>query len=317
MSIFTSLFLISCDNKVNFSTDEVSENVPFVTPPPQQGPSLELPPDPVVIPTPPVYEKQSGSCSTSGTHLLSCSSCQSIAPIVPPALSKKAKELIEIMYLSCQQPSFAKGKLNYVPPTREEIFNKLDNCTPNLYQESAFVRNQSEVIQRLLDPSDNWMRKKMFNALWYQPPYSTGFETYFGITPGEAAQVFCDRMDDLSFGNVINPSDWYSESVEWKKYYLIADQVYVPQLRSCFQKSLNNPYVPPNPIPGKTCSYESISGPAENDLFLAVASWLADGRSVSIESKTFNICKSINSLSDILEIAGELTASSVSCKTTN
>lgn len=255
-------------------------------------PPVEEPP--VVSPPSYVSKLSSGVCkSDSSTSILSCLKCNvPLNPPTPPQLSAKAQALVDIMFLACQVPN--KSDKNNFRPTKEMLVQKLNRGSQVLYPETSRTSQMAMVIAALTNSADGSMRKKMFGGLWYQPPYSDAFETYFGVTVQEAKSTFC--WD----GNVQTPAitgvsglysyDWAQcqssgmfNCQERPEY--IAAQGYRSQLENVLSKSIHQPYVPPTPLPEKKCSWDKFEG---DDIVAAMKQfkkWKAEGRQLSMELK--------------------------------
>jgi hypothetical protein len=260
----------------------------------------EIPVDPpVVVPpvvNPPSYVSKlsSGACnSDSSTSVLSCLKCNvPLNPPAPPQLSVKAKALVDIMYLACQIPN--KSDKTPFRPTKEMLVQKLNRGSQALYPETTRTSQMTMVIEALTNPSDNSMRKKMFGGLYYQPPYSDAFETYFGLTVQEAKSTFC-WDGDVQTPSITGVSGLYS--YEWVQCQssgafscqelpaYVAALGYRSQLENVLSKSISQPYVPPTPLPEKKCSWDKFEG---DDIAAAIKQfkkWKAEGRQLSMEVK--------------------------------
>lgn len=258
-----------------------------------------VPVDPV-IPDPVYLAKLSnGACQDdSSTSVLSCLKCNvPVNPPVPPQLSAKAQALVDVMYLACQIKN--KSDRNDFRPTKEMLVQKLNRGAEALYPETKRTSQMSLVIAGLSHESDDSLRKKMFGGLWYQPPYSDAFETYFGLTVQEAKSTLC--WD----GNVQTPSltgvtglyskewadcqsngDMFGTCKELPAY--VTAQGYRKQLENVLTKSITEPYVAPTPLPAKKCTWDKFEGDDIIAALIQYKKWKAEGRQLSMEFKKPN-----------------------------
>lgn len=287
VSIVAVSLLAAC-SKTDFSaiaTGQKGQDIPVdpvdpVTPPP--------------VPVGPSYKLSNGACkSDSSTQVLSCLKCDVPQVVVKPQLSAKAQALHDIMLLSCQVPN--KSDLTNFRPTEAMILNKLNQASEKNYPETARTSMMALVVQGLTNPNDSSLRKKMFGGLWYQPPYSDAFETYFGITVQEAKSTFCWDGDKMTGGitgiSGLISKDYldcqYTDSpfnCKEKPEY-IAAYGYRNQLENTLKLGVTNPYTAPTPDPQKKCSWDKFVG---NDIVAAkqqLKAWKAQGRKVSMSVK--------------------------------
>lgn len=271
------------------------EPQPLPLPPP---PVVEVPP-PVVVPPAPVYsfKLSSGACnSDSSTALLSCLKCDvPMNPPPPPQLSAKAQALVDAMFLACQikNPS----DRNNFRPTKEMLVQKLNRGSDALYPETTRTAQMSLVIAGLTNEADGSLRKKMFSGLWYQPPYSDAFETYFGLTVQEAKSTFC-WDGGTQTPRITGVSGLYSKQwVDCQSYgNLFCKEIpayvtawgYRDQLSDVLIKSITQPYVPPAPLPAKTCRWDKFEGDDMKAASAQFKKWKAEGRQLSMEIKKAN-----------------------------
>ena len=296
--------------------------------------SLALPEDPVtppvVIPvTPPAPKPQpvfsNGACAAdSSTVLTSCQKCN--VPLNPPAapqFSKKGQSLIDVMSLACSINNKSAPK-NYVAPTKAELIQRLNRLSPALYPDSAMTTLQFNTIEGL--KTDSALQQKMFGGLWYQPPYSDAFETYFGLEIGEVVYQLCyqspsstftpynttllqsKQMIDCSYGPSSSPCK------ELPAY--IAGNVYRNDLRAGMIESIQNPYVAPKPTPSKTCAWEKFEGLYELGGAEQIGKWLVSSQKISMDVKGVGgKCMMVSSLPVGNEIPdGEVIISAYVCK---
>lgn len=288
---------------------------PPVTPPPVVPP--------IVVPKPlPVLSN--GACAIdSSTALTSCQKCNvPLNPPLPPQFSQKGHSLIDIMALGCSIPNKS-APTNYIAPTKAQLISRLNRLSPAFYPDSAMSAFQISTIEGLkVSPA---LQQKMFGGLWYQPPFSDAFETYFGLEVREAVYQLCYQSPASSF-TPDNSTDLQSKAMidcqsnqgfgckEIPAY--VAGNVYRNQLRSGMIESIQNPYVSPKPTPSKTCSWEKFDGLYELGGAEQIGKWLVSSQKISMEVKgAGGRCSLINSLpagSDIPN--GEVVLSAYICK---
>lgn len=298
----------------------------------QSSLSTPLPIDPIIAPPTiakpqPVLSK--GACTAdSSTVLTSCQKCN--VPLNPPALpqfSKKGQSLIDVMSIACSISNKSAPK-NYVPPTKSELIARLNRLSPTVYPDSPMSAFQVSTIEGLkINPA---LQEKMFGGLWYQPPYSDAFETYFGLEVGEAVYQFCYQSPDSKFTpynssvlmslQMINCT--YTSSnpfscVETPEY--VAANVYRNNLRTGMILSLTSPYVAPQPTPSKVCSWEKFEGLYELGGEEQIGKWLASAQKISMEIKGVGgiggQCSSVSAVpSDIQIPKGDVILSAYICK---
>lgn len=255
----------------------------------------DIPQDPPPVSPVTNFKVTNGACaSDSSTQVLSCLKCEvpAVAP-QPPQLSAKAQALLDIMTLSCQVSN--KSDLNNFRPTRAMILNKLNRASEANYPETTRTSQMALVIEGLSNPTDDSLRKTMFGGLWYQPPYSDAFETYFGLTTQEAKSTFCWNGDKMS-GVITDPVGVYSKAYMDCQYTdtwyncketpaYVAANTYRTQLQNSLKLGVTNPYVAPTPAPQKKCSWDKFEG---NDIVAAIQqlkTWKAAGKQVSLAYK--------------------------------
>jgi hypothetical protein len=287
----------------------VTPTPPVITPPaPPKPPVVVLPPTPTPNPAPPIATPilKAGACaSDSSTRLLSCLTCNvPVNPPAPPQFSDKGRAFIEIMSTGCSVPNKSAPK-NYVPPTREELYARFNRLSPIFYPDSAMNAGQKSVVSGLL--TDANLQKKVFGGLWYQPPYSDYFETYFGISVGEVVNYVCYKNNGSTFnlnGAIALQSKQYMDclysenSFNCKESpdYVVANK-YREQLRLAMIESISRPYVPPTPTPAKKCAWESFEGDYDFGGEKTLSTWLKGGYKVGIEIGTLaGRCESVTSL---------------------
>lgn len=305
------------EDPVEEPTEESDPNpVPMPQPTPEEpAPTPVVPPvtPPVVVPPPvtpppvikPMPIQKAGTCaSDSSTTLLSCLRCEiPVNPPPPPQFSEKGQSFIDIMAIGCSVSNRSAPK-DYVAPSREELITRLNRLSPSLYPDSVKSSQQQQVIHSLLnDPST---QQRVFGGTWYQPPYSTAFETYFGVSVGEAVYNICYNSTNSTF-TPNNSSEVHSKEYldctytvgngcREKAEYVQANH-YRNQLRQAMKESVRNPYVKPQPTPAKKCYWESFSGNYEDGAEKVLRKWLKAGYKVGIEIRSLaGRCEAVTSV---------------------
>lgn len=264
---------------------------PTPEPAPQPEPAPTPTPQPEPQPEPPKPVQQSGRCADdSSTQLLSCLTCEvPMTPPAPPQFSEKGQNLIDVMSLGCSVPNKSAPK-NYVPPTRDELLARLSRLSPTLYPDSTKSQAQAELIQNLLNNPQ--FLQKIFSGQWYKPPYSTAFETYFGLSLSEAVYSICYQDPNSTFSPGSTSEIHSKEYIDCmynvgsgcrEKTDYIAANKYRNDLRHAWLESIRNPYVKPAPTPSKTCYWENYSGLYGSLAEDALKQWFQKGYKVGIE----------------------------------
>lgn len=300
----TTLILTACDQKLRFGELGSNQKAEAIIP-------IED------IPSVPVYKKTSGTCSAdSSTSVVSCLKCE-VPPLPPvePPMSLKARQLLQIMSTACGVYNKSYGS-SYVAPDAATHLAKLNRCSPSLYKDSAPTAQQADLISRLIS-QDASLLNKMFGGLWYQPPYSDYFETYFGLEVGEAAQVFCMQSSSNVSGGLY-PASYWQDSQDFN-YKLPAEYVaangYRDGLKACIPESQSNPWAPSGPAPTqKTCTFETLTGEAGAEITTQVSAWLAQGYTVGADVKNQGLCMSISKIDQINMSQGEISVGAYKCQ---
>jgi len=286
--------LTACDNGVSFAGSSGGSEGNFsveppsvITPPP---PVEELPPEEVTQPA--RLKMKTGTCAADqATQVLSCLECQSSPDIpAPPILSVKAQRLLDIMTVACSIHNGSDPR-GYVAPTRAQLLNRLIQCNPEAYPDTALVGTQQVTITKLLN--DPTAQQSAFGGLYYNWA-ANDFTTYFGLDIKEARYTYC--WGDSSFGSggtypIEYYQNLYSDSPTpyvlptlWKNA-----NTYRNQLRSCMSESLANPHVnQPPATPGKKCTYETAEGEMSEVVIEQANRWINQGHTVYFEG--FNQC---------------------------
>lgn len=262
-----------------------------VTPPPP----VVLPPKPPVVVAPPAPVvpqpvQKAGACAPdSSTQLLSCMTCNvPLNPPLPPQLSEKGKALLDIMTIGCSIPNKS-APPGYVPPNRSELLARMNRLSTNLYPDTSQSEMQKKVVSGL--KNDPRLQQKIFGGLWYHPPYTDAFETYFGVSIGDVATSICYSpkgytpssgipLQSIEFINCQSNGD--SFNCREKPDYVKAN-TYRDQLLNGMKQSISHPYVSPVQGPAKTCRWESFDGDYDLGGESVVARWLVSNFSVGIE----------------------------------
>jgi hypothetical protein len=320
--LITPLLLTACDSKLRFAGTEMMQKSEIIIPV-EDIPSVIVDPPPVVEPPPvnppgpePVYSKTSGACAAdSSTAVLSCLQCEvPPLPAVEPPMSLKARQLLHIMTQACGIYNKSYDS-SYVAPEAAAHLAKLNRCSPDAYKDTAPTKAQANLLDRLTS-NDAALYNKMFGGLWYQPPYSDNFETYFGVEVREAVQVFCTQNNPNFTGNLY-PIAWYqaddpSRVVIPKAY--VNGNIYRSELKACLNESVNNPWKPtgPNPVQ-KVCNFETLTGESGDKINTQVSEWLAAGYKVGADVKNQGLCLSVTQVDQLSSYQGELSVGGYRC----
>lgn len=303
------------------------ENVESPTTPVTPGNGTQTP-APINKPVPEKeFKYTQGSCSINGITVLSCLKCVVPAKKQQPMLSEKAQALFKIMNQACQvkNKSDPQDKSIISDSDRMSYLNRADELN---YPTTEVTKSQEKLIQDLSVENSNLV-KKLFGGLWYQPPYSDDFETYFGIDIKEAKSLFCFGVEkETSFGlDQISPllSRKYiecqsrSRNCQELPAYNLANS-YRLMLQSSIIKSLENPFNDDQLVPLKKCKWEKIEGTYNSLMETKLLSWLDSGYSVSAEFTNQNPrCESIklngNTFDSIKKnFVGEVKFATYSCQ---
>lgn len=306
---FAIIGLFACQ-KTNFSpvTDQ------FQT-------SLETPIDGVLRPQP-VLSK--GQCAAdSSTVLTSCQNCLVPAVVNESQFSRKGKSFIDIMAIGCSIPNRS-APAGYVPPTRDELVRRYNRLSPTLYPDSEMSEYQISVIEGL--KSDTELQNYMFSGLWYRPPKSDAFETYFGLEVAEAVYQVCYQHQDSIFtpyNSTLLLSKEYLDCTYNNNWTTCQEQqiyneanVYRNQLRNAMIESLRNPYQPTTPNPAISCDWEKFEGFYDLGGADQIQKWLSAGHIISLEIKgEGGSCGQISSLPSGSQIpSGEVVIGAYKCQ---
>jgi hypothetical protein len=213
-------------------------------------------------------------------------------------MSTKAQKLAKIMTMACQIPNKS-YPADYVPPTQAQVEKHLLACSPALYPETPMTTPQSAAIDKLLDVNDDSLRQKMFKGLWYKPPYTEYYETYFGLANNEAAYVIC--MDKGTLSSILATKEyidaqydgggnWANDPAAQARWNFA--QMLRQQLLSCFNKP-GTPAPPVNPPDAKVCQYRSFEGDYSKGGLDEINRNLSEGYKMAVE--TSNACMLLTS----------------------
>jgi hypothetical protein len=309
-SLLAGLLLsVGCGNKVQFRQFEANQSLsqsPIVIPP-------VVPTQPQNPSPPPSFTLKAGTCSEGGENLLSCMSCQSTRPIpAPPQFSRKGQALWDIMTAACSIPNRSDPR-GYTPPTREQILQRIIQCSPQAYPDSNWMGTQERTIQQLL--TNPVAQRRAFGGLYYNSA-STDFETYFGLDIAEARYTFCFGQASFGSGGVY-PKEYYDAWYDNRPYELplnyVRAQNYRSQLRSCLSESLRNPNRPQQPgTPGITCDYQTLEGEISEALINQIGKWIQAGHTVSFEG--LNQCGLLDSAENLLDSKGLIKLAIKTCR---
>jgi len=301
-------------SKLNFQTEDFPVSLaPIAQDSPPSSP-------PTLVEAPLV---KTGIC-TDQQAVSSCLKCAlPKAPPPPPAPLTKAQKLAQIMYQACQIYNRSYPK-DYVAPSEREIQNHLQACSAEVYPETTMTAPQTSTIEKLLDPSDDQMRKKLFKGLWYQPPMSDHFELYFGLSGAEAAYAFCMNQPQLT--PILYTSDYWN-SMNGEAGFFDLDrldpaararwneaQFNRRNLLSCFDKP-GQPRPPGMGMPApaqKVCQYRSFEGRFEQGGREEIQNFLREGYQLSIE--TDKSCLQVQQVPAAGDYSGKLKISGYRCR---
>lgn len=317
--ILTPLIFASCQSKLQF------DNIPGLakselTLPSGESERLDDPrgePPKDTRPLGATYLKTRGDCAPdSSTAVVSCIRCEvPPLPAVEPPMSLKARQLLQIMNEGCgiYNKSYSS---TYIAPTAAAHLAKLNRCSPQAYRDTIPSPSQEDLLARLLD-HDVALYQKMFGGLWYQPPYSDYFETYFGIEVREAVQVFCTQTNSNFTGNLY-PIEWYHsenpDSFQLSQAYIDANN-YRTDLKACIQESVMNPWQPEGPAPTqKVCRFETMEGASGEPIESQISAWLSQGYKVGAQIKNLGLCLEISDAAQIKPYHGEVVIGGYTCE---
>lgn len=250
----------------------------FAATPPKQEPAA----------TQPIKPTTQDACTNKGENFcgMDCPQPDSQAARRPVELrdieNTKYAELLNTMQANCNVVNDS-DKDVVRPMDAAATLDQMGYCTRDAYARYRLsIRDpeQDEIVSRLVkgDPSVN---ETTSGGLWFKPPYSHAFASYFGLEQKEARQLFCSRkssqeklqyvmslsdIPELGYG--MNPSKaeidkflkiprqveklpewakghWYdgvSDRDKLRELNRFMNQVFFRrQLVSCLKRTLNNP----------------------------------------------------------------------------
>lgn len=298
--------LTGCMNQFKFRAKDMDGSAVVKTPKnegakvPDTGgvvPGNPKPEEPVIVDPdtepgiyPVIYKR--GDCTNDAYDVLPCFSCQiAMKPIGAP-LSLKATQLAQIMELGCQVTNKS-DPAGYFPPTRAEILKYLNRASQSLYPDSTPTSRQNSILNAWMI-GDKTALSKLFGGLWYNPPYSDDFETYFGLEPKEARYLFCYRTPASSFSPFGTTAPLYSigysqclhesgfsNSCREQTNYVHAN-VYRKQLVRAMAMSLNEPLNDQEMVPANKCHWQTMQGLYNVEMEHKVQEWKTKGYHMAV-----------------------------------
>ncbi len=287
----------------------------------------EAPSDEFQTPQLPVAEgpaHKTGVCSED-QKISGCLKCPGLTPTVPisPQLTK-AEKLADIISRGCLINNASDPK-NVKIPSKDELVKRLQACTAEVYPETALNLEESLTLNDLLDPNNASFHNKIFKSLYYQPPYTDHFESYFGLETQEARKVLCFNTENL-LGDLVTTEYakecLYSEDncrsfLGNKEKYERWDRA--NQIRKQLQSCLDKPYQPPQTRPtsstpnNKQCKVETFEGHVSQGGTHFLTHLFLKGYKVSIETE--ESCEIVDSISDdLLENHSRVRISAYKCE---
>lgn len=324
-----SAFLVSCSGSYRFQS---KNNEPNETPNTNSNPDSKTPDggnNPLKNPNPnpdqPSDENHkltysNGACTPEGVSPLSCLNCKIKTKEPVPNLSEKALRLLNIMTQACQIKNTS-DPLNKIGATKETIFKLLSQGTPEIYPDTSKTTTQTQLLASL-DNNKSELYQKLFGGLWYQPPYSNDFETYFGISTFEAKSLFCFQTTTGSFSlNAYLPlqSESYinclynssTSNCKETPAYMNANK-FRGELQETILSSLKSPYVPGPATPLNSCFWEKIEGEYTKDFELILLNWIHKNYKISIYYDNGNPrCETFNGVTP--DLKGKIKAAAYTC----
>lgn len=299
ISLSGLVLLSACSSKLNYSEFSLSSSQ--------------------AVATPAGYVTGSGTCASDGsTQVLSCLSCA--VPTVTTTtsqLSLKAQQLLAAMTYACQIPngSYPAG---YVAPTQAQLLAKINRCSPTLYPDTTPTSTQSTLINNLTSNNSATMQT-MWSGLWYQPPQSDDFATYFGLQTSEAAYLFCmGAIQDI--GDSTMYPDNYNAATAGFNYQMPAAYVQANTIRQNLYNCVADSILDPNTsadtttTTAKTCTWNTLQGTNGDTMVNQAASWLSSGATVAADIPDPGLCEAITSVNQLTGIEGSYTLGSYSCQ---
>lgn len=300
------IFLPACMNHFKFRADENNSapgNEVSVVPPgvdPDSGnPKPDTPPpivDPDTEPRPFQVTYKKGNCTKDKLEVLPCLSCQITQEPISIPLSVKAAELLQIMTSGCAIRNKS-DPIDYQPPSRSQLLKYLNRADSNNYPASVPTMRQKFHLEKWSESNQDYL-KKIFGGLWYHPPYSDDFETYFGIEPKEARYFFCYGAEQSSFGVDLSTPlysleyyqcihNGFAGNCQEKPEYREGN-VYRDQLVESIRASLDDPFNDQELVPANKCLWETMAGSYNLEMETKLLSWKNKGYEMAIYFETQN-----------------------------
>lgn len=150
-----------------------------------------------VLPTAKGPDHKTGVCSQE-QKISGCLQCTGLTlPPPPPPSLTKAEKLADIMSRGCLIANDSDPK-DVKIPSKQDMLARLQSCTSEIYPETSLLSIEQQTIDDLLDPANISFQNKIFKGLYYQPPFTDHFETYFGLETKEARQILCFNQGPLT-----------------------------------------------------------------------------------------------------------------------
>lgn len=262
--------------------------------------------DPDTGPVYPVVYKR-GECTKDPIEVVPCLSCQITQRPLAMPLSKKATQLLKIMELGCAIANKSDPK-NYRAPTGADILKYLNQANKNMYPDSTMTTRQEQNVTKWTD-GDKKHLEHLFGGLWYNPPYSDDFETYFGLEPREARYLFCYGQPEVTFKpdaftplysveyyNCIHENGFLSQCRERANY--MQANIYRKQLAASIERSLADPINDQELVPINKCHWKSMSGYYNLEMETKLIVWKNAGYEMAVYFESGQPrCESANSAS--------------------
>ena len=302
VSLSSIVFLSGCMNEFKFRADDIdSGNAAApgneITRNPGGAPDVgnPKPEDPVVVDPDTgtvhrvVYKR--GDCTKDPYTVGSCLPCQITQRPLAIPLSEKATQLLKVMELGCKIANKSDPK-DYQAPSYADILKYLNQASKSMYPDSAPTARQQQSIVKWMN-NDKKHLERLFGGLWYNPPYSDDFETYFGLEPREARYLFCYGQPDVTFTpDSFSPlysieyygcihENGFSSQCREKANYVQANE-YRKQLAASIQKSLTEPINDQELVPVNKCHWETMSGYYNLEMETKLITWKNAGFEMAV-----------------------------------
>lgn len=301
LTLVALFFLSACMNEYRFRIQDTGENSSAPVPDNNEvnhNPDVGSPkPDePIIDPDQPLFPVtyKIGDCTKESVDVLPCLSCQITQKPIEIPLSIKGSQLLEIMDLGCQILNKS-DPAGYKPPSRQSLLKFLNRADSINYPDSAATARQKVSLSKWLANDKNHL-SKLFGGLWYQPPYSEDFETYFGLEPKEARYFFC-YQDPASAFSAYTIIPLYSANYSRCLFdggpagcresanYIAANQ-YRKQLVNSLYQGIYDPYNTQELVPANKCFWESMSGHYNAEMETKLIDWKNKGYEMAVYFET-------------------------------